>query len=165
LLVRGLSVTYGYLGDAVKTAKAFIQNPNHSRFHDPLYCTGDMVEIGDAGEFYYLGRIDNQIKHMGYRIELGEIEAALVSIADVEEGVVVYGAKPGETESEIGVLLTLASDASVGDVREQLKNRVPHYMVPTCYVLHQGEFPRTPSGKYDRKAVAALVFSAQQTDH
>jgi amino acid adenylation domain-containing protein len=87
LLVRGTSVAYGYLGNAEKTEAAFIQNPNNSIFHDPLYCTGDLVKIDDNGDFLFLGRADDQIKYLGYRIELGEIEAALNAIDDVLEGV------------------------------------------------------------------------------
>jgi len=30
--------------------------------------------------------------------------------------------------------------------------------VPTRIKLHEGAFPRTPNGKYDRKATLKLVF-------
>ena len=41
------------------------------------YCTGDLGYYSAAGELYFSGRKDFQIKHMGHRIELEEIEHAL----------------------------------------------------------------------------------------
>ena len=149
LLVRGTSVAYGYLGDDVKTRNAFIQNPANSLFPDMVYRTGDLVEIDAEGEYIFLGRIDDQIKHMGYRIELGEIEASLVSLEQVEEGVVIYGKDSDAEENEIAALVSLRSEMDPAEIKELLKERLPAYMVPGRVVLHSGEFPRTPSGKYD----------------
>ena len=36
---------------------------------------------------------------------------------------------------------------------------LPHYMVPTSIVL-VGKFPRTPTGKVDRLALAAMHFDS-----
>ena len=159
LLVRGTSVAYGYLGDAERTRKAFIQNPNHSLFHDPLYCTGDLVRIDENQDFLFLGRADDQIKFLGYRIELGEIEASLVGIAGVHEGVVVF--KPGVDggEGELGALVSLDEGFDLAALRTALQTRLPSYMVPTRVRVADGEFPRTPNGKYDRKTTLALVFA------
>ena len=160
LLVRGTSVAYGYLGDAERTRKAFIQNPNNTLFHDPLYCTGDLVRIDENQDFLFLGRADDQIKFLGYRIELGEIEASLVGIAGVHEGVVVF--KPGVEggEGELGALVSLDEGFDLSALRTALQTRLPSYMVPTRLRVADGDFPRTPNGKYDRKATLALVFAA-----
>ena len=157
--MRGTSVAYGYLGDAERTRKAFIQNPNHSLFHDPLYCTGDLVRIDENQDFLFLGRADDQIKFLGYRIELGEIEASLVGIAGVHEGVVVF--KPGVDggEGELGALVSLDEGFDLAALRTALQTRLPSYMVPTRVRVADGEFPRTPNGKYDRKTTLALVFA------
>ncbi len=160
LLVRGLSVSYGYLGDAEKTAASFIQNPLNPLFHDSLYCTGDRVEIDDNGDYHFLGRADDQIKYLGYRIELGEIASRILTLNGVEECVVVFddgdgGARP----PEIGALVSLEGRDLVG-LQEQLKAVLPAYMIPTRLRLHSGEFPRTPNGKYDRKRIHPLIFDA-----
>ena len=158
LLVRGTSVAYGYLGDEEKTRKAFIQNPDNRFYHDPLYCTGDLVRIDPNGDFLFLGRADDQIKFLGYRIELGEIEASLVAIDQVEEGVVVFRKGSGDDDSEIGCLVSLHGDYTTTELKSALTERLPPYMVPTRIRLHEGAFPRTPNGKYDRKATLKLVF-------
>jgi len=158
LLVRGTSVAYGYLGNTEKTQAAFIQNPNHNLFHDPLYCTGDLVKIDDNGDFLFLGRADDQIKFLGYRIELGEIEAALNSISGVIEGVVVFNDSDDESQGEIGALVSLESELSLQDLNNKLKSKLPGYMVPTKIQVTIEEYPRTPNGKYNRKVIKQLVF-------
>lgn len=159
LLVRGTSVAYGYLGDAERTQKVFIQNPNNPYFHDPLYCTGDLVRIDPNGDFLFLGRADDQIKFLGYRIELGEIEANLMALPGVEEGVVVFNNSDKDDERELGALVSLADGYTLEALNKDLKSRLPPYMVPTRLRLVEGEFPRTPNGKYDRKVTKRIVFA------
>ncbi|MCH9694267.1 MAG: amino acid adenylation domain-containing protein [Gammaproteobacteria bacterium] len=158
LLVRGTSVAYGYLGDEERSKSVFIQNPANEHFYDPLYCTGDLVEIRENGDFMFCGRADDQIKFLGHRIELGEIEAALVSVDGVLEGVVVYNEAPNTEDSAIGALLNLDESVSDASLIEALHSKLPPYMVPTVYVRTTENFPQTANGKYDRKAIRALVF-------
>lgn len=158
LLVRGASVAYGYLGDSERTEQAFIQNPLNRHFNDPLYCTGDLVCLGEAGVFDFLGRADDQIKHLGYRIELGEIEVALLASDAVSEGLVVFNNTEDESEREIGALVKLRNGASAEQLQKVLKDKLPSYMVPTRVALRGGDMPRTPNGKYDRKAALKQVF-------
>ncbi|PWY91675.1 amino acid adenylation [Aspergillus sclerotioniger CBS 115572] len=82
LLLHGPSVGQGYLDEADKTAKAFIQPPRWLQDLYPdqvasgnLYKTGDIVryEITD-GSLRFEGRKDRQIKVNGQRVELAEIE-------------------------------------------------------------------------------------------
>jgi len=161
LLVRGTSVAYGYLGDAERTQKAFIQNPNNRFFHDPLYCTGDLVRIDSNADFLFMGRADDQIKFLGYRIELGEIEASLVGIEGVHEGVVVFQRGANGTEGELGALVSLNAGFDQAALRLALQARLPGYMVPTRFAIAEADFPRTPNGKYDRKETLKMVFNVQ----
>ena len=158
LLVRGTSVAYGYLGDAERTQKAFIQNPRNRHFHDPLYCTGDVVRIDGNADYLFLGRADDQIKFLGYRIELGEIEASLVGIDGVQEGVVVFNNSAEEAERELGALVSLVPGFDLTALRHALQKRLPGYMIPTRYTVTDKDFPRTPNGKYDRKQTHEIIF-------
>jgi len=158
LLVRGLSVSYGYLGDERKTRDSFIQNPLNPLFHDPLYCTGDLVEIDANGDYHFLGRADDQIKYLGYRIELGEIESRLLALEPVRECVVVFDEGDGDARPpEIGALLSL-DGADIAWLQQQMKTLLPAYMIPTRLREQEGDFPRTANGKYDRKRIRPLVF-------
>ena len=162
LLIRGLAVGYGYLKEEEKTRKVFIQNPLHDVYHDPLYCSGDRVRLNEKGEIMFLGRIDFQIKLRGNRIEPGEIEAALAGLESVAEAVVVFRDSPNPDEAAIGAMMTKLVDADddgfIRDVREQLGEYLPDYMIPTVMGVKQGDFPLTPAGKYDRRAVFAELF-------
>lgn len=158
LLVRGTSVAYGYLGDSERTQKVFIQNPLNQYFHDPLYCTGDLVRIDDSGNFLFMGRADDQIKFLGYRIELGEIEASLVAVEGVHEGVVVFNNSADESARELGALVSLDTGFDLDGLRQALQTRLPGYMVPTRIKIATEDFQRTPNGKYDRKQILKVVF-------
>jgi len=149
LLVRGLSVTYGYLGDKKKTNQSYIQNPEHDLYSDLLYCTGDIVRFDEGLCCFYVGRKDNQIKHLGNRIELGEVEAALTSISGVGEAVVLYN-------GAIVAMISLDEDVAIKLVRHALEKLVPGYMMPETIILMPG-FPRTANGKYDRRALAIAI--------
>jgi D-alanine--poly(phosphoribitol) ligase subunit 1 len=158
LLVRGTSVAYGYLGETIKTDKVFIQNPRHDNFHDPLYCTGDLVRINKNGDFLFLGRADDQIKYLGYRIELGEVESALNTAGGVDEGVVVFNNSDDEQLRAIGALVKLDGSTSIEQLRVALRHLLPPYMVPSKIKLLEGSFPRTANGKYDRKTILSELF-------
>ena len=159
IVVRGGSVSYGYLNDPERTRAAFIQNPRHDLFHDPLYRTGDLARIAEDGAFLFLGRRDQQIKYMGNRIELGEIEAVLLSLEGVVDGVVVFNDSPIAAEKCIGALVCLSNGATKAAVSAALAERLPGYMVPRKITV-AGEMPRTPNGKSDRKVAYGLVFPA-----
>jgi len=158
LVVRGRSVAYGYLGEPEKTRAAFIQNPRHALYHDPLYKTGDLARIDADGDFVFLGRMDSQIKYMGNRIELGEVEAALLAVPGVADGVVLFNDSPVVEEKCIGALVCLAPGTDKQAVATALRARLPGYMVPHRIVEAEGDLPRTPNGKADRRAAFPLVF-------
>ena len=58
----------------------------------------------------------------------------------------------------IGALVKVNTDTTVEQLRAALQHLLPPYMVPTTIKLLEGDFPRTPNGKYDRKAVLIKVF-------
>ena len=67
LCLLGPNVAAGYYNDFEKTASCFFSHTNHGYFQDKMYRTGDIVEEKN-GLLYFIGRKDNQVKHMGYRM-------------------------------------------------------------------------------------------------
>ena len=63
LCLIGPNVASGYYNDKVQTEKSFTTLSNNKRFMKRMYMTGDIVSKKD-GNLWYLGRKDNQIKHM-----------------------------------------------------------------------------------------------------
>ena len=150
MYVGGEGLTRGYLNRPELTAERFISNPfNKSK----LYKTGDLARYLPNGELEYLGRIDNQVKIRGFRIELGEIEALMVQHPAIWESVVVVREdEPGDKRLVAYVVPQVEQSATVLELRQFLKAKLPEYMVPSAFVLLES-LPITSNGKVDRRAL------------
>lgn len=143
LYVRGPFVAYGYFNNPEKTSSAFVQNPLHNNYPEFVYKTGDLAKINQYGEYEYAGRKDFQIKHMGYRIELGEIETAASAIEKVSSVVCVYD------QNQDLIVMIYEGRISEEDLLEQVKTKIPKYMVPNVMVKVK-QMPFNQNGKIDR---------------
>jgi amino acid adenylation domain-containing protein len=154
LLLSGPQVTPGYWQDAEKTAAAFVEPPGTVGVH---YRTGDRVRrpVDPRDPLVYLGRLDHQIKVMGHRVEIGEIEAALRDASGIDAAIAVGWPL---TESGAGGIAAFLADpeADVQALREELAERLPEYMVPRRIELRD-ELPLNANGKFDRKAMLAML--------
>ena len=148
LCLKGPNVGMGYYNDIERTNNSFIQNPYNKNYREIIYKTGDLVELDQNNEFRFLGRVDNQIKHMGYRIELEEIEAGLNSIQGVKESAVVYKKISDGLGNIIGFVASQDGLTSDG-VMEEIKKKVPDYMVPKKIYMME-VLPKNSNGKIDR---------------
>jgi amino acid adenylation domain-containing protein len=155
LHLGGACVTRGYLGRPDLTAASFIPDPFGGEPGARLYRTGDLVRYLPDGNIEFLGRRDRQIKLRGFRIETGEIEAALCGHASVRRAVVET--RPGADGHERLVAYVEAESGQAvtkNELREHLREGLPDFMVPSAFVFVD-EFPLTPGGKLDRRALPA----------
>lgn len=147
--IGGVGVTKGYHNREELTQEKFIDGPEGEQ----IYRTGDLGRILHNGDIELFGRIDNQIKLRGFRIEPGEIENLLMKQKGVREAVVKVEKLDELDERLIGYLL---ADEGTAIEKEQVKRdlgaKIPAYMIPSDLVIMQ-EFPRTPNGKTDKKAL------------
>src|SRR5262249_50225936 len=98
-------------------------------------------------------RLDRQLKVRGFRVELGEVEAALTENSAVRQVVVVAREDPtGDNRLIAYVVLATGFQPSVQPLREFLKTRLPHYMLPSAFVFLD-TLPLTPNGKVDQSAL------------
>uniref|UniRef100_A0A0C1R7U7 Peptide synthetase n=1 Tax=Tolypothrix bouteillei VB521301 TaxID=1479485 RepID=A0A0C1R7U7_9CYAN len=162
LYVGGASVARGYLNQPTLTREKFIPNPFVEG--DTLYKTGDLARRLPDGNLEFLNRIDTQVKIRGFRIELEEIEAVLIQHPDIKQVLVTL--KEGEPGNKyvIAYLLTKENPPTVetqdftSRLRKFLKKKLPDYMIPTAFIFLK-EFPLTPNGKIDRRALPAPDIS------
>ncbi len=150
LLIGGCQLADGYLGAPDLTARRF-PTLNGKRW----YRTGDLALRNAGGDYYCLGRIDNQVKVMGYRVELEEIDAHLrtVSGADVV-GSIAWPVTDGGARGIVSFVHAASIDSE--QIIDTLKSRIPSYMVPSR-VIALKEMPLSNNGKVNRHALRQLL--------
>ena len=94
------------------------------------------------------------MKIRGLRIELGEIEVVMSQVESVREAVAVALPTPGAAGGTQLVAYVAPSSADRDAVVAHCTQTLPQYMVPSTIVC-VAEWPRTSSGKIDRKALPA----------
>ncbi len=172
LYIGGSSVARGYLNRPELTIERFCPNQFEPDPDARLYKTGDLVRYLADGNIEFLGRLDDQVKIRGFRIELAEIQATLNQHPAVRASVVIVREDvPGDKRLVAYVVLAQPNDPQIlVQLREHIKAKLPHYMVPGAFVFLV-QLPLTPNGKIDRKAlpqpdsapISSVEFVAPQT--
>jgi len=156
----GEDLVRGYLNRPELTAEKFIPNPFSSTPGARIYRTGDRARYLPDGSLEFLGRLDRQVKIRGFRVELGEIESIFGLHPQVGEAIVVARQDgSGERRLVAYVVLKQGQVATVNELRNFLKQKLPGYMVPSSFV-YLNKLPLTPNGKVDRKALP-VQYSGQ----
>lgn len=155
LVIAGVCLARGYFHKPELTNEKFVFN---THLNKRVYHTGDLAEYLPDGNIKYLGRIDNQVKIRGNRIELGEIENCMESFEGIiESAVLPHVSEAGHTT--LKGFYCAGDEISLSDLREHIGRELPSYMVPSAFVKVD-EFPLSPSGKLDRKALL-LQYSSE----
>lgn len=153
IIIKGPSVSPGYLNDSEKTKKAFFEE-------DDVRC----YRTGDEGFFkdnllFYSGRKDNQIKLHGYRIELEDIENKIKSLPKVRQAAVLPRMKDGKCYA-LNAFVSLEENIEVENelifIRQELAKLLPEYMIPQKF-FNRDELPLTANGKVNRKQLAEVL--------
>ncbi len=155
LWIGGRGVATGYAGRPDLTSERFHEDPFEEGGR--IYRTGDLVRWRADGQLEHLGRLDHQVKVRGFRIELGEVEAVLRSHPGVDDAVVV-----AREETLVAYLIQGEGEPSTVDLRNWVSGTLPAYMVPSHFVQID-DFPLTPNGKVDRRALPDSGAPAAET--
>ena len=149
ICISGIAVGKGYWRNETQTRKKFVANPYISEVGEDqpvIYRTGDTGYWQEDGNMVFLGRMDNMVKVRGARIELGEVESVVLKVDSIEQVVVIV------KEAQLCCYYVTSTRMEVLDLREQLKEMLPDFMMPT-FLVHLEDMPLTGNGKIDRRAL------------
>ena len=157
IYVGGRCLALGYEGRPDLTAERFVTIGEHGQ---RMYRTGDLGVQLPTGDLLYLGRADTQVKVRGFRIECAEVELALMKLNDKAIQAVAVVARNLDSLDSV-LVAYLVGDREAADlaaIRARLHAVLPAYMIPEHFQWLD-EFPLTPSGKRDDKALRELPLS------
>ena len=156
LIVAGIGVGRGYIGDPERTKESFCINPLRNSALETVYKTGDIGMWLHDGNIQYLERKDYQVKIRGFRIELGEIEATIQKSESVQQVVVIdREANNGDKYLCAYIVPIDASAFDVEDIKGNLTLHLPYYMIPEFFIVLK-EIPINDNGKIDRNALLKI---------
>lgn len=145
ILVRGATVTSGYLDNPRASSASFV---------DGWFRSGDLGSRDADGYLFVRGRLKEIINRGGEKISPGDIDAVLLShpkVLDAEsfgESDAIYG-----ENVQAAVILREGMEATEGELRDYCRTKLSAFEVPErIYIV--SEFPRTAKGSADRRALA-----------
>ncbi len=159
IFIGGDAVARGYLNAPELDADVFLPDPFQPGKR--MYRTGDRGWLGSEGNFYFVGRLDRQVKLRGYRIELGEVESALLAL----DGVTQAAAKLVQRAGKPMICAWVGSPRLAHhseDLQRQLRGRLPDYMVPSAIVVQEA-LPTNTTDKIDYTALLEFPLTASPT--
>lgn len=158
LVHRGALVGMGYWNDVEKTALCFKPvKPRQSGL--PLTeiaaWSGDTVQMDEEGFLYFIERRDEMIKTSGYRVSPTEVEEVIYATECVSEAVAM-GVQHPVLGQAIVVIVTARKGIQLDadNLLAVCKQRLPAYMLPSHIEVLDGNLPRNPNGKVDRKLLS-----------
>lgn len=153
LCIRSSTLTKGYWNRPDLNERVYHYRESFGPFPDVYFRTGDLVVRHEDGLLRFLGRKDRMVKTRGHRVELDEVEAALATHAEVSEAAAFV--VPDDLGSKAILAAVKVRDSGVAEAAELLQHartKLPGYAVPQKLFVVD-EFPRTSSGKIDRKEI------------
>jgi acyl-coenzyme A synthetase/AMP-(fatty) acid ligase/thioesterase domain-containing protein/acyl carrier protein len=145
-----------------QTRKRLLPDPQNS--DEFLFLTNDLGLKHPDGLIEHRGRKDFQVKIHGYLIDLPAVEAAIQNISLVKEAVVIAREDiPGEKQLVAYYVPTVQPGPKPEALRKILSKGFPDYMIPAHFVSLE-TFPKTPSGKFDRRALPELSYRRTDLD-
>lgn len=147
VVIRGPNVTRGYHNNAEANAASFTNG---------WFRTGDQGMLDGDGYLTLIGRIKELINRGGEKISPLEVDAALLAHPAVAE-VATFAAPDAKYGEEVHAAVVLKGQATAEELQAHCRGRLADFKVPKVIHLTQ-ELPRTPTGKVQRRHVAAAFL-------
>lgn len=149
IVVESDQIATCYINDEEKNKVVFV-NKGDTR----ILKTGDYAFINEKGDIVFTSRKDYQIKHMGYRIELQEIDLSVSSLDYIDNCAVLFDDKKDKIMAFVS--LNRALETPLKTIIEDLKVKLPNYMVPNKVVILDS-LPLNANGKIDRVKLKGML--------
>jgi acyl-CoA synthetase (AMP-forming)/AMP-acid ligase II len=149
VVVSGPGLTSGYLANPEANAVSF---------RDGWFRTGDLGVLRD-GYLYLRGRLKEMILRGGENISPAEIDEVLLSHPAVSEAV-CFGVDDETYGQIVEAAVVLASPLTEQELRAHCRRSLAAFKVPGTIRVVEA-IPRTPTGKVQRRLVAAAFRSKQ----
>jgi len=152
IAVKGPMVSEGYFENPEETAKIRVNG---------WHLTGDIGYLDEEGFLYVVDRKKDMIISGGFNVYSTEVEHALMEIAGVQLAV-VFGVPDEKWGEAVTAHIKLEDGASLSevDIMAQAKASIGAVKAPKQVTLVQ-DFPRTPVGKIDKKAMRKAAWSGE----
>ncbi|EHA25438.1 non-ribosomal peptide synthetase [Aspergillus niger ATCC 1015] len=177
ICISGPQVSRGYLGQPALTDKSFFPDHYVKDAKCKLYRTEDLGRFLPDGRLEYAGRKDRQVKLRGQRVETLEIEMVIrrnprVKACAVTTGESIHGmalvafieTQLNQEPSTDATPEELSWASLISEIKANLSQSLPDYMIPGCIVKLKDGLPRLASNKLDQKALlsrATEVLASQ----
>lgn len=150
LYIGGPCLAIGYLNRPEQTAQRFLEDVVPG---ERVYKTGDRARFLPNGHLELIGRCDFMVKIRGYSVVLGAVESALAQHPLVSTAVVLTEGDEGQDKRLVAYIVpdNWEKVPSVASLREFLKEKLPHYAIPSVFVQLDALPINSASGKLDRK--------------
>ena len=147
--VRGPSVVDEYLDNPAATAAAFSGG---------WFRTGDVGKLSADGYLSLVGRLKELINRAGEKISPYEVEDVLLAHPAVAEAA-AYPVPDEKYGEQVGVVIVLRGEATPRELTAYCAERLAAFKRPARVTILP-EIPKGPTGKIQRRNLAALVGRA-----
>lgn len=127
--------------------------------------TNDIADLRSDASFMWLGRWDNVINTGGIKVQTEQVEAAIAACQAQRPDLAWAGrrlAVTGLPDTRLGQAVTLVvagpplGGAAEAAIQDALRTKLDRFALPRRFA-YVPEMPQTPTGKIDRKALAAML--------
>lgn len=149
LLVHSRRMVCEYWNKPEETIEGFVEIDGKL-----FYRTSDIVSMDESGNFYFLDRTVDTIKHKGYRVSSSEVESALQEHSAVI-GACVVGLPDPKVGERIKAFVVLKEDVKgiTGyDLLRWCRERLAPYKIPQ-YIEFRDMLPKSKVGKLLRREI------------
>ena len=152
------NIAKGYLNLPEQTKKRFVKILHPLLNKEVIaYKTGDVAKINSNLEIEFIGRTDDMVKiNGGYLVALNEVEQKLRQLLGNDFDICPVAIPYQNTKIIVLFIRSSNSSISLENIKIYINRNISFYMRPKK-IIEIADFPRTTSGKIDKKTLAELA--------